>query len=195
MKKGMGVLSNLESNEGFKELLRSLWVFLERSKGHVCLVMARAEGQMSQLLAIRKESCLERKMTKQRSETQSLGEAGGPHSWRGRGNGGGLGSARREQPAQVGKPSQEIWSWMLPAWGSPRNLLKSLRRERCRNYVAATKRLMSQGSWVNSMECTHPSVILSLGWTLGPGGAWDRSWWLRRSLTSNCRESRGGLKR
>ena len=57
---------------------------------------------MSQLLAIRKESCLERQMTKQRSETQGLGEAGGPHSWRRRGNGGGLGSARREQPAQVG---------------------------------------------------------------------------------------------
>lgn len=76
---------------------------------------------------------------------------------------------------------------MLPAWGSPRNLPKSLRRERCRNYVAATKRLMSRGSWTNSMECTHPSVILSLGWTLGPGGAWNRSWWLRRGLTSNCR--------
>lgn len=96
---------------------------------------------MSQLLAIRKESCLERQMTKQRSETQGLGEAGGPHTWRGKGNGGGLGSARREWPAQVGKPSQEIWSWMLPAWGSPRDLPKSLRRERCSNYVAATKRL------------------------------------------------------
>lgn len=126
---------------------------------------------MSQLLAIRKESCLERQMTKQRSETQGLGEAGGPHSWRGRGNGGGLGSARRERPAQVGKPSQEICSWMLPAWGSPRNLPKSLRRERCSNYVAATEGLMSQGSCTSSMERAHPSIILGLGWTLGPGGA------------------------
>lgn len=42
---------------------------------------------MSQLPAIRKKFWPERQMTEQRSETQELGEVGGPCSWRGRGGG------------------------------------------------------------------------------------------------------------
>ena len=173
--KGMGVLSHQESNEGCKELLRSLWAPNGCSEGHICLVIVKSR-ERNEPAASHQKGILAGKANDW-AEIRNPGAGGGrrPMQLEGEGEGGGLGSARREQAAQVVKPSQGNWSWTLPAWCSPRKLQKSLRRERSSNCATVTKVLMPQGSCTNSIRCAHPPVILGLGWTLDPRGAWERS--------------------
>lgn len=129
---------------------------------------------MSQLPAIRKEFWPERQMTEQRSETQELGEVGGPCSWRGRG-GGRSGVSQKGAASTGGKAkSRELKldaSSLVLSKKATKGPQKRKKQQLCNRYKSpdATRRLHQ----LHQM-CPSPS---HLGSVLDPRpwGAWERS--------------------